>query len=149
MKLNFITIGLLLFSGLTTSYALPTNQDLLTERKQVIEQYLLDLQKADYKDITQLFEKNGYVVSTSKGKINAKEFFYVFLPKVKSAKTESHNIFISDQDPNTLAGRFHFTFAFNSGEEENGEFVDEFVFSPNSSKLSAVYMFENMKFEVN
>jgi hypothetical protein len=121
--------------------------DLSSERKAVIMQYIGDLQKADYKDIAQLFEKNGFVVSTSRGHVNAKDFFYAFLPNVSTANTEIHQTFFNDADQ-TYAARFHFSFKLRDGELGDGEYVDEFVFSDHSSKLSAVYMFENLKFDI-
>ncbi|OGT52488.1 MAG: hypothetical protein A3E84_03160 [Gammaproteobacteria bacterium RIFCSPHIGHO2_12_FULL_42_13] len=115
-------------------------------RKEVVKRYIVDLQKADYKDIAQLFDQNGIVISTSRGKVNAKEFFYSFLPDVASANTETHQYFIGDTDVNRIAIRFHFSFKLKDGEKGDGEYVDEFVFSNNDTKLSAVYMFENIKF---
>jgi hypothetical protein len=112
------------------------------DREQVIKQYVKDLQNADYKDISQLFDSNGIVVSTSRGKMNAKEFFYSFLPGVTSANTELHQSFASGDDVNRYASRFHFKFTMKEGEVGEGEFV----FVEGSSKLSAVYMFENLKF---
>jgi len=124
-----------------------TSSLLQDERMQVVKQYIIDLQKADYKDITRLFEKNGIVVSTSRGKVNAKDFFYAFLPNIQLASTQLNQTFMSDSDGNRMAARFHFIFKLKDGEEGSGEYVDEFVFSNNSSKLSSVYMFENLKFK--
>lgn len=115
-------------------------------KEEVAKRYLLDLAKADYKDIVRLFDKNGFVISTSRGKVNAKEFFYAFLPNVESAKTELHQIFTSQSDANRITARFHLTYQLKDGEKGNGEYVDEFIFDANSHKLSAVYMFENLKF---
>jgi hypothetical protein len=97
-------------------------------------------------DITQLFDKNGIVISTSKGKINAKEFFYAFLPEILTASTEEHQAFFSSDNSNHLGARFHFKFKLKEGEAGEGEYTDEFVFMDNSTKLEAVYMFENLKF---
>jgi hypothetical protein len=113
----------------------------------VLKQYVLDLNNADYKDITQLFEKNGTVTSNSHGKTNAKEFFYSFLPLVEKGQTQWHQSFTNDQDVNRFAVRFHFKFKLKDGSEGEGEYVDEFVFVENSDKLLAVHMFENTKFE--
>lgn len=118
-------------------------------RQQVVTQYLSYLEKADYKAITQLFIKNGVVVSTSKGKIDAKEFFYGFLPEIKSATIETHSRFVQDQEnPDKFAARFHFNFVLKDGELGDGEYIDEFIFGSgiNATKLTAVYMFENVKF---
>ena len=52
-------------------------------------------------------------------------------------------------DQNRFAARFHFKFKLKDGEEGNGEYIDEFVFTEHSTKLSAVYMFENLKFPSN
>lgn len=122
---------------------------LASDREKVITQYLTDLKNADYKDIVLLFEKNGIVVSTSRGNVNAKDFFYSFLPEIETANTELHQSFSSKMDVNRYAARFHFTFKLKDGETGDGEYVDEFVFANHSSKLAAVYMFENLKFKNN
>jgi hypothetical protein len=132
----------------TVAIASESNIDtsLQDARRKIVKQYILDLQKADYQDITQLFDKNGIVISTSKGKINAKEFFYAFLPEIISANTQEHQTFVSSDDNNHLGARFHFKFKLKDGETGEGEYTDEFVFMDNSAKLEAVYMFENLKF---
>jgi len=115
-------------------------------RESIVKRYLNNLQKADYQNMTQLFEKGGIVISTSRGKVDAKEFFYAFLPDLVSAHTELHHYFVSATDANRVAVRFHFSFKLKDGEVGQGEYIDEFVFSPHSDKLAAVYMFENIKF---
>ena len=146
MKINIAVFvaGLFVFP---LSYATQVKSNLLEAREQIINQYILDLQNADYKDITQLFEKNGIVISTSRGKVDAKEFFYSFLPNILHAETKIHQFFINQSDNNHLSARFHFSFTLKDGEEGNGEYIDEFIFADHSAKLSAVYMFENLKFE--
>lgn len=123
------------------------NIPLHVAREEVARRYLQDLQHADYKDIVQLFAKDGYVISTSRGKVDAKEFFYSFLPEIASAKTDLHQLFRSVEDENVMAARFHFEYKMKDGESGAGEYVDEFTFAENSTKLTAVYMFENVKFE--
>ena len=123
-----------------------TSQALKKSRNQVVKQYINDLQKADYQDISSLFLENGIVISTSKGTMNAKEFFYSFLPNIVTAKTQTHQLLMSTQDINHQAARFRFAFTMNDAESSDGEYVDEFVFADNSAKLSAVFMFENLKF---
>jgi hypothetical protein len=140
MKSKYI-LGLLTLLTANLTYANPA---LNHEREDITKQYVMDLQKADYKDIYQLFEKNGIVVSTSRGKVDAKEFFYAFLPEIQSAATEIHQTF-SGTDKNRLAVRFHFAFKLKDGSSGEGEYVDEFIFTENSNKLAAVYMFENLK----
>lgn len=129
------------------SYASETPTNLQQTRESVTKRYIQDLQKADYKDISELFEKNGFVVSTSRGKVDAKTFFYSFLPNIIWAKTEVHQDYHNVKDVNRYSTRFNFTFKLKDGEAGNGEYVDEFVFANNSDKLTAVYMFENLKFE--
>lgn len=148
MKLLMIA-GTLMLACAFPSYAHQVDASSLLElRKEVIMHYIDDLQQADYKNISALFEKNGTVVSTSRGKVNAKEFFYAFLPEIASATTELHQTFVSDVDQNRFGARFHFNFTLKDGEKGNGEYVDEFVFADNSSLLTAVYMFENLKFTI-
>ena len=148
MKCHIIASILLLLTLSNTAMASQSNEktSLQQDREQVIKQYIRDLQQADYKDISQLFDSNGTVVSTSRGQINAKEFFYSFLPEITSASTEQHQSFISSDDSNHYASRFHFKFKLKDGETGEGEYTDEFVFVSDSIKLSAVYMFENLKF---
>lgn len=116
------------------------------QRSEVVSRYVSDLQQADYKDISGLFENEGIVISTSRGKANAKEFFYAFLPQVKLAHTELHQRFINSIDNNRFAARFHLDYTLLNGEMGQGEYMDEFVFSDQSNKLIAVFMFENLKF---
>jgi hypothetical protein len=145
MKKFLISTFIITLSALSQSLIASPSLD--QDREAVIKQYIGDLQRADYKDISQLFNSNGTVISTSKGKVNAKDFFYSFLPNITSAKTELHQSFVSQADENRYASRFHFQFTLNDGEAGEGEYVDEFVFMDHSAKLSAVYMFENLKFE--
>lgn len=58
MKIIFIVLGMTTMCVVTSSYALQNADNLKQVREQVTKQYISDLQKADYKDITQLFEKN-------------------------------------------------------------------------------------------
>lgn len=133
---------------------LPDSETIRLERVNVIKRYIKDLQKRDYQDITQLFTKDGVVISTSRGKVDAKEFFYGFLPSLSSANTELYQYFDSGLNSNIpanktnhFAARFHFAYEEKTGEKGEGEYMDEFVFAGKySSKLAAVYMFENVKF---
>jgi len=145
MNIKSIYAFVTLFSSMTAAYAAPN--DLKIEREQVIKQYVMDLQSADAQDISALFEDKGIVISTSKGKVNATDFFYSFFPAIESAHTELHQLFINNTDDGRYAARFHFNFKLKDNEEGDGEYVDEFVFANNSSKLIAVYMFENLKFD--
>jgi hypothetical protein len=138
-----------LFLGLTMVIAGSAYAGLNDAREQVVTQYLTDLAKADYVDIANLFEENGIVMSTSRGAVNAREFFYAFLPNVQSAATEQHQLFTGKTDTNRLAARFHLAYQLKDGEQGEGEYMDEFVFSANSAKLAAVYMFENIKFKLS
>lgn len=149
MRIQSISFFMLTLLALTNSAIATANNvsdTLQTERKKVINQSIMDLKNADYKDIATLFENNGIVVSTSRGTVNAKDFFYSFLPSIETANSELHQSFLNDSDSNRYAARFHFEFKLKDGEMGNGEYVDEFVFTNNSAKLSAVYMFENLKF---
>ena len=119
------------------------------EREQVISQYIADLGKADYQDISGLFKAGGTVVSTSRGYVNAKDFFYGFLPSIGTANTELHQVFVSNIDNNRYAARFHFNFKLKDGEMGDGEYVDEFLFEKDSLLFVNVAMFENLKFSTN
>jgi hypothetical protein len=122
--------------------------NLSKEREQVIRDYILDLEKADYQGITSLFTENGSVISTSRGKVLAYDFFYSFLPSIEQANTELHQTFKSSNNSNRYAARFHFNFKLKDGEEGDGEYVDEFIFENDSTKLISVSMFENLKFNL-
>ena len=118
---------------------------LAAEREQAARQYVADLGKADSHDIIQLFAKDGYVISTSRGKMDAKEFFQAFLPNISKSSSEWHQYFNETNDVDRFAARFHFIYQMKDGEQGEGEYVDEFIFEKNSNKLTAVYMFENLK----
>jgi hypothetical protein len=68
-----------------------------------------------------------------------------FLPTVATADTQLSQYFINKNDVNRFAARFHLSFTLKDGEKAAGHYVDEFVFTPNSDKLAAIYMFENLK----
>lgn len=149
MNIKHLSVSLLLL--LASHPLMATTHDeaeLRAKREHVIHQYILDLGKADYEDITRLFDDKGTVVSTSRGNVNAQEFFYGFLPSIQSATTAFHQSFMSTNDNNRYAARFHFDFKLNDGETGEGEYVDEFIFAKHSTKLITVYMFENLKFPV-
>jgi hypothetical protein len=128
-QMSYLLMSMLIMS----SQALAGPNDALnlkSDRERVMRQYIYDLERADYRDISTLFTENGTVVSTSRGNVNAKEFFYAFLPNIDSARTEIHQVFSNNHDPNRYAARFHFTYSLKDGETGDGE-----------------YMFENLKFK--
>ncbi len=139
---------LIMYLGVAHSAMADQKADALLrqQREQVIVRYVLDLQQANYQDISQLFVKDGIVVSTSRGEVKAQPFFYSFLSNVTLAKTELHQVFSSYLENHRYAARFHFSFKLKDGETGNGEYMDEFVFKDASIKLATVYMFENLKF---
>jgi len=147
-KISYISLILIALSNYAIAGQDYSSSDLNVERDKVVRQYILDLERADYQGISALFGEGGTVISTSQGNVNAKDFFYSFLPNIESATTEFHQAFISNVDNNRYAARFHFSFKLKDGETGNGEYVDEFIFGNNSAKLTSVYMFENLKFNV-
>ncbi len=147
-KISYIYLLIIALSNYAIAGQGYSSSELNVEREQVIRQYITALERADYQGISALFGKEGTVVSTSRGSVNAKDFFYVFLPNIESATTEFHHAFISNVDNNRYAARFHFSFKLKDGETGDGEYIDEFLFSNNSTKLVSVYMFENLKFNV-
>lgn len=141
-KISYLSITLLASNNVAIA---ATSTNLAEKREQVIMRYIADLGKADSKDITTLFKKKAIVISTSKGEANAQAFFNAFLPTVASANTQLNQCFISTKDINRFAARFHLSFTLKTGEKDNGNYIDEFIFAPRSDKLSAIYMFENLK----
>ncbi|KTD51111.1 nuclear transport factor 2 family protein [Legionella quateirensis] len=119
---------------------------LLKSRQEVIKQYVDDLASGNAEEMKKLFEPDGIVVSTSRGTVKAEEFFDSFLPLINQANTQIHARYSVDSDLNRYGVRFHFDYVLHDGEQGGGEYVDEFVFLEGTSKLSAVYMFENLKF---
>ncbi|MGL5742022.1 MAG: hypothetical protein ACRCXC_05475 [Legionella sp.] len=128
MKIKSISVFLILFvSGFSAAAeSIESISSFKMAREETVKEYILDLPKEDYQGISELFEENGQVISTSKGKVNAKEFFYSFLPEIESANTEFHQFFINNTDTNRYAARFHFNFKLRDGEQGDGEYVDEF-----------------------
>lgn len=147
MKLK--QLGLIFLTSITAQYAIAGTEqtaELKAAREHVIHQYITDLGRADNKDINTLFVEGGTVLSTSRGTVNAQDFFNSFLTEIQNANTEFHQAFVSSQDNNHYGARFHFNFTLHNGETGSGEYVDEFIFEDNSAKLKEVYMFENLKF---
>lgn len=120
-------------------------EDLQSIRKEVVAQYLTDLESGHLDHMITLFEENGTVMSTSKGQVDAKVFFTAFLPHIVSGKIELHQFFAGD-DADHFAVRFGLYLMMDDGWSGYGEYMDDFIFAPNSEKLSAVYMFENTHF---
>lgn len=150
MKLSKkLYLGLALFGFSQILVAAVQNEQayLLAEREQVVQQYIQYLGKADYQDIASLFSEDGIVVSTSRGRVDARQFFNNFFPQIESSETKYHQGFISLDDANRYAGRFHLRYQLKDGERGEGEYVDEFIFVEHSAVLKAVYMFENLKFK--
>ena len=144
MKLAIFFIGLMTsLTAVASNNPAPTLNEARTE---IVNRYVADLGSANLEDIISLFDVNGTVVSTSKGSMNAKEFFYAFLPEIKEATTLINQIFMGVTDTNRMTARFHFTFKLKDGETGEGEYIDEFVFKNNSIQLSEVIMFENNKY---
>ncbi len=119
---------------------------LAQDRLAVISAYINDLQNADNKHIIGLFQKGAIVISTSRGSIDAKEFFDSFLPQLASAYTLTKQTFVTTISGDEYAARFYFSYQMKDGSSGKGEYIDEFNFTPGSSKLESVYMFENTKF---
>lgn len=116
-------------------------------REEIIREYLKSIEQASYLSMEKLFATDGIVISTSQGKQNARVFFSNFLPSIQIAHTQIHQIFFSEDDPNHFAGRFHLDFELKDGQKVSGEYMDEFIFTDGTIKLSAVYMFENLHFQ--
>lgn len=143
--------GLLLSTILSSSfvYAGTNEGTLIEERKAAVRQYIDFLGQGNADEMKKLFANNGIVVSTSRGKVNAAEFFDSFLPLIQVGNTQIHEQYFVDSGLKHYGARFHFDFVLTDGEQGGGEYVDEFVFAYGSAKLQAVYMFENLKFPDN
>ena len=145
MKKN--SLILLAILGMSSfAFADVQSSNLHAERLKVVQEYIDDLGAANVQNITSLFTNDAMVISTSRGTANAIEFFSNFLPQVSSAETQQHQVFISTQDVNHYAARFHLKYQLKDGDIGNGEYMDDFIFEENSPRLAAVYMFENLKF---
>lgn len=142
-KYAMIILSLTSFLSVTVSNA--ANNNLLPARQQIIKQYLHDLKTANVQAISQLFTESGVVISTSQGRQAPAKFFNSFLPKLASAEINIIRDFIDPQNDDRLASQFHFSYKMQSGEKGGGEYIDEFLFAPNTIKLQEVYMFENLK----
>ncbi len=117
-----------------------------SKRLDQIKNYATALQNHDAIKITSLFANNGYVVSTSQGKIDAREFFNNFLPFVLEGKVDVKNYYGEISNSNALAASFELTLKLINGEVVHGFFVDEFLFQKNSDLLEGVIMYENTKY---
>lgn len=113
------------------------------QRLETINQYLNALKNKDIKTMNSLFSSNGVVISTSKGKIEASQFFSGFLTELKSASIKPFNIYKDINDDDHYAAKFYFSWTEKMGETAGGNYMDDFTFAKNSNKLLQVYMFEN------
>jgi hypothetical protein len=112
---------------------------------QAVQAYLKNLNDKDAKAIINLFESNGSVISTSKGKVKAAQFFNHFLPELSQSEVKIKQIYQSISDSNRMGAKFHFAYTMKNGERGEGEYMDDFLFRNNSDKLVQVEMFENLK----
>lgn len=141
--LCLLTFGLLSFNIISAQ----EENSLQTQRTQVVKEYLLSLEKGDIEHMNELLEQGAIVMSTSQGRVDAKTFFADFLPHIVSGHLEIHQEFIGIETETDHYGvRFGLFLVMDDGWSGFGEYIDEFIFSPNSSKLSVVYMFENKHF---
>ena len=147
--MNKFVLGLLSFSLLNFSVISAQEENSLQiQRAQVVKEYLLSLEAGDIEHMNELLEDGAIVVSTSQGKVDAKTFFADFLPHIVSGQLEIHQEFIGIETETDHYGvRFGLFLVMDDGWSGFGEYIDDFIFSPNSSKLLAVYMFENKHFE--
>jgi hypothetical protein len=144
-----------------TATAVPNNPPTLNSAQtKVIQNYVAALANHDAVAISQLFTSGGYVVSMSKGRVDARKFFGEFLPNIATAHSELHGYFrelnqtscgvnlkIESGCHPRLAAQFHFDYTMKDDPQpQSGEFVDIFEFEPSSNLLQAVYMFGNDKF---
>ncbi|OGT45131.1 MAG: hypothetical protein A3E83_07590 [Gammaproteobacteria bacterium RIFCSPHIGHO2_12_FULL_41_20] len=143
-KLAILLVGLM--TSLSAAAAINQVPNLNEARAEIVTRYITDLGSANTQDIISLFDKNGTVVSTSRGSMNAKEFFNAFLPEIVDAATVINQTFLGVTDADRMTARFHFSFKLKNGETGEGEYLDEFVFNNNSILLSEVIMFENTKY---
>lgn len=150
MKKRFIlAILTILFLSLSAnSFAKPfeeKNDFLAKERLVTVENYLDSLEHLDSRKINSLFSVQAEVFSTSKGKVKPGPFFSGFFSELKSAKVKTYCIYKGLHDNRRYSARFNFSWIEKSGNTESGEYMDDFVFEENSSKLVKLVMFENKK----
>lgn len=133
---------LLGFSASSTTLAY---NPITNERIQIVQKYLQNLQDKNVQGMRQIFESNGTVISTSKGMVNADEFFNSFLPELTFSAVTVSQVYLSLNDKDHLGAKFHFSFKLKNGEQGGGDYVDDFTFTPESKKIKNVHMFENVK----
>ena len=141
--LGLLTFGVLSFNIVSAQ----EENSLQTQRAHVVKEYLLSLEAGDIEHMNELLEEGAIVMSTSQGRVDARTFFANFLPHIVSGQLEIHQEFIGIETETDHYGvRFGLFLVMDDGWSGFGEYVDEFIFPPNSSKLSVVYMFENKHF---
>tara|TARA_A100001015_G_C14806278_1_gene639035 strand:+ start:145 stop:585 length:441 start_codon:yes stop_codon:yes gene_type:complete len=145
MKLNKATlIALSLF--MTNSALAKVESPISTKQMATVVGYGKALETHDAAMMERLFKDNGVVVSTSKGKVNAKSFFRDFLPYVVSAKLTFENFYQTTESKNSYSASFDLDMTLESGEKIHSHFIDEFHFKNNETKLSKVVMYESPKY---
>lgn len=138
--------SLILILGVTLIMPAKAADKLMEARLQTVRQYFWNIENKNVEGMSQLFVRNGTVVSTSKGKLPAKEFFAGFLPALNYAKATPSLSYIATNSNEHFAAQFHLNYKLKDGEEGGGTYMDDFLFAKNSNKLVSVAMFENTKF---
>ncbi len=137
-------MSLLVLTCVFQTNAFADSSSLNEQRIHVVQDYLLSLQTADADKMSELFESNGTVVSTSHGSIDAVNFFNDFLPQVASAKVTLGGVYQNPAIPKQLVAHFLLNFVMKDGSSGGGAFADYFTFSEESAKLQDVQMFERV-----
>src|SRR3989344_5091013 len=139
VKITLIALlsGLLFVQAVQAGHAQGGFND--TVAKKQIQRYLNNLQTGNADDMANLFMPNGYVYSTTKGKMNAITFFNAFLPQIKTAQVTIRNIYKQDGGYGSwYAASFHYTYIMKDGEQGGGDYTDEFRFHIGSDRLDGV-----------
>ena len=141
-KLSKALLASALLATAVTASANPVSNE---QRIDVVKEYIQDLGAANANAIVSLFAPGGEVISTSQGRVSASQFFNSFLPEVDHAEVSIGKIYKSINDDDHYSASFHFSWTMSDGSTGSGNYVDEFMFKPESNKLVAAYMFENIK----
>lgn len=128
-----------------SAYGITSNNKttLEKERLETVREYLKSLGSLNSTKINMLFEKNGKVISTSKGEIDSKIFFKGFLSELTSADIKDIYIYKAINDKNHYGAKFNFGWIEKNGTAGGGVYMDDFIFTNGSKKLEKVIMFEN------
>jgi hypothetical protein len=110
-------------------------------KTEIVKTYFYHLKTGNYPEIINLFSKNSVVMSPLYGERNPTDFYKELFSDTNQSKIDLKNIFVSDDQPNTIAAHFLYNWTMKNGNIANFECIDVFELNNENKidKLTIIY----------